>query len=118
MQHNLANQNRDTVNLLVEQIMFCSHLILTKADRIKREKLTDIAKFIQPINPFVSILSVMFGKLSIDKVLSMPAYDFHRVARLVNELKPVLESESHGDRPYNIATRVIKDASPFHPQRK
>ena len=29
MQNNLAQNKRDTVNLLVEQIMFCSHLIIT-----------------------------------------------------------------------------------------
>lgn len=117
MRHNLENQKRDMINLLVEQVMFCSHLVLTKSDRIKKEKLLEIANFIQPINPFVSILSVVFGKLSMDTVLSMPEYDFHRVALLMDELKPVLDSEATGDRPYNMATRVIKDDRPFHPQR-
>ncbi|MEM6846210.1 MAG: GTP-binding protein, partial [Bacteroidota bacterium] len=46
----------------------------------------------------------------------MPEYNFHQVALLTDELKPVLESESQGDRPYNMATRVIKDDRPFHPQ--
>ncbi|MEM9339246.1 MAG: GTP-binding protein [Bacteroidota bacterium] len=117
MQRNVTQGKRDTVNLLVEQIMFCSHLILTKADRIKEEKLLEIANAIQPINPFVSIMSVLFGKLSINQVLAMPDYDFHRVAQLADELKPVLASESHDDRPYDLATRVIKDDRPFHPQR-
>ncbi|MEM6345046.1 MAG: GTP-binding protein [Bacteroidota bacterium] len=117
MQQNLQNQKRDMINLLVEQIMFCSHLILTKADRIPKEKIQEIANFIHPINPLVSILSVLYGNLSIDKVRSFPDYDFHRVALLAKELKPVMEAEAHGDRPYNMATRVIKDDRPFHPQR-
>lgn len=117
MQHNLRNQKRDTINLLVEQIMFCSDLILTKSDRIEKEKLTDIAKFIKPINPFVSISSVLFGKLSIHQVLEMPEYNFHRVEKLFDELKPVLESESYKNYSYDIVTRVIKDDRPFHPQR-
>ena len=37
MQQNLERQQRDMVSLLVEQIMFCSHLILTKGDRIEKE---------------------------------------------------------------------------------
>lgn len=117
MQHNLQNQKRDTTNLLVEQIMFCSHLVLTKADRIEEDKLQSIAKSIHPLNPFVSVISVLWGNLSIDEVLAMPDYDYYRVAQLVEELKPVLESESHDERPYNLATRVIKDDRPFHPQR-
>ncbi|MEM6273410.1 MAG: GTP-binding protein [Bacteroidota bacterium] len=117
MQQNLREQKRDMVNLLIEQIMFCSHLILTKADRIPREKLHEIANFVQPINPYVSILSVRFGNLDIETVLAMPEYDYHRVGLLIEELKPVLEAEFNGDRPYNIATRVIKDHRPFDPQR-
>jgi len=117
MQQNLQQQKRNMVNLLIEQIMFCSHLILTKADRIPKETLQSIAKSVQPINPYVSILSMLFGNLSVEEILALPEYNYPRVAKLTNELRPVLEAESNGDRPYNMATRVIKDERPFDPQR-
>lgn len=117
MQHNLTNQLRDTTNLLVEQIMFCSHLILTKVDRIAEGKINTIASYIHELNPFVSVVSVPWGNLPIDDVLAMTEYDYHRVAQLIEELKPTLELECQDDRPYNLATRVIKDDRPFHPQR-
>ena len=117
MQSNLSQNKRDTVNLLVEQIMFCSHLILTKADRIEKEKLPHIAKQIQPINPFASIHSVSFGKLAIESLLEAKPYDYHKVDQLITELNPILESEAQSDKPYNLTTRVIKDERPFHPQR-
>ena len=117
LKQNLQSQQRDTVNLLAEQIMFCSHLILTKADRLQEGKLQDVARSIHPLNPHVNIVSVSWGKLSIDEILSLPGYNFHRVARLVDELEPVLESESLDERPYDLATRVVKDDRPFHPQR-
>jgi len=62
-------------------------------------------------------VSVPWGNLSIEEVLAMPEYNYHRVGQLVDELKPVLEAESQDERPYNLATRVIKDDRPFHPQR-
>ncbi len=117
LQYNLQIQKRDTINLLAEQIMFSSHVILTKADRLEKGKLQEIAQSIHPLNPYVSILSVPWGNLEIEELLAMPEYDYHRVAKLVEELKPVLESESQDERPYNLATRVIKDDRPFHPQR-
>lgn len=117
LQDNLHNQKRDTTNLLVEQILFCSHLVLTKSDRVEKDALQAAAQAIQTINPYVGIYSVLFGKLSIEQILDMPDYDFHRVAQLMDELKPELESDIHGERPYNLATRVIKDDRPFHPQR-
>ena len=117
MQNNIANNRRDIVNLLVEQIMFCSDLILTKTDRIENTKIEHIVKQIQAINPYVSVNPVSFGKLPIESLLDSNYYDFQRVNKLIQELKPVLEFESLVEKPYNLATRVIKDDRPFHPKR-
>lgn len=116
-QENLSTGKRDTTNLLVEQIMFCSHLILTKADRIEDERLPDIATYVQQINPLASTHSVVFGKLTIGSLFELQEYDYFQVAQLIEELKPKLEGEKHGDTPYNIESKVIKDDRPFHPER-
>ena len=117
MQKNIATGKRDTVNLLVEQIMFCSHLFLTKTDRIEENRLSDIATHIQAINPFASSHAVTFGKLKIESLFELDEYDYFKVAQLIKELNPILKSEKHGDRPYDLATKVIKDERPFHPKR-
>ena len=79
MQQNIAQGKRDMVNLLVEQIMFCSHLILTKADRINEDQLPNIASYIQAINPLVSTHSVLFGKLEIESLFELTEYDYFKV---------------------------------------
>ena len=117
MQTNINNGIRDTINLLVEQIMFCSHIFLTKSDRIEEDKLPHIASNIQKINPFASVHSVLFGKLDIDSLFELQEYNYYKVEQLIKELKPVIALESKGDRPYDLATRVIKDDRPFHPKR-
>ena len=117
MQYNLSHNQRDTLNLLVEQILFCSHLLLTKVDRIDKTKLPHIASYIQGVNPFASTHSVNFGKLDIHSLLELETYDYFRVAQLIDELQPVLDAEEEKDSPYDLATRVIKDDRPFHPQR-
>ena len=71
LQQNMMDGKRDTINLLVEQILFCSHLILTKTDRIDASKLPDIATYVQQINPLASTHSVRFGKLTIESLLSL-----------------------------------------------
>ena len=117
MQANITNYKRDIVNLLVEQIMFSSDLILTKTDRIKQEKIVHIVQQIQAINPYTSINSVSFGNLPIEYLLDSDFYDYDKVNGLIEELKPILEIESQVEKPYNLATRVIKDDRPFHPKR-
>ena len=83
MQKNLAVGKRDTVNLLVEQIMFCSHLFLTKTDRIAENRLSDIATHVQAINPFASSHAVTFGKLKIESLFELDEYDYFKVAQLI-----------------------------------
>lgn len=117
MSANLTNGKRDTVNLLVEQIMFCNFLFLTKVDRIAEDKPETIVPHIQSINPYAAVYSLLYGKLDIEYLLELEEYDYFKVAQLMEELKPVLALEEEGDRPYNLATRVIKDDRPFHPQR-
>ena len=117
MQRNIQNGERDTTNLLVEQILFSSHVLLTKADRIAQERIGVIAECLNGINPFVPVLSLPWGNLPIEDLKAIPEYDYHRVQPLIEELSPALESERSAERPYELATRVIKDDRPFHPQR-
>ena len=76
MQINITNYKRDIVNLLVEQIMFSSDLILTKTDRIKKENIAHIVQQIQDINPYTSINSISFGNLPIEYLLDSDFYDY------------------------------------------
>ena len=117
MQQNIFKGIRDTVNLLVEQIMFSSHLILTKADRIEKDKLSDVANYIQKINPHASTHSVLFGNLEIESLFELNEYDYFKVDQLIKELRPIIDSEKKDDQPYNLDSRVIKDNRPFHPER-
>tara|TARA_Y100000385_G_scaffold253043_1_gene276897 strand:- start:861 stop:2057 length:1197 start_codon:yes stop_codon:yes gene_type:complete len=117
MQQNMIEGKRETINLLVEQIMFCSHLFLTKSDRINNNKLEDIENHIKKINPFVSVNPIIFGKLSVESIFEIKEYNYDNVKILFDELQPILEAEENTDRPYNIETRVIKDDRPFHPER-
>ena len=117
LQQNMMNGKRDTINLLVEQILFCSHLILTKTDRIDASKLPDIATYVQQINPLASTHSVRFGKLTIESLFELEDYNYFKVAKLFDEIRPLLDAEEHEDRPYDLATKVIKDDRPFHPKR-
>ncbi len=117
MQRNVQSQRRDTTNLMVEQILFCNHVLLTKADRIDNEKVQLIAESIHELNPLAPVMSLPWGNLPLDDIRAMPEYDYSRVQQLLTELASSFESESSEGCDYDLATRVIKDDRPFHPQR-
>lgn len=119
MQQNIANNIRDTTNLLVEQMLFCSHLFFSKTDRITEQQLNTMASCVQQINPMVSAHALQFGNLAIEALLELEGYDYQQVSQLITELKPIVNQstdQSESD-PYNMVSSVIKDERPFHPQR-
>lgn len=112
-QRNLQAQERGTENLLAEQILFCSHLVLTKTDRLREANLSGMAQALQQINPYVSVSAISRGNLPLADVLQLPEYDFHRVAMLIDELEADVVADAAG----SIESRVIEDDRPFHPRR-
>ena len=74
MQKNMIEGKRNMVNLLVEQIMFCNHVFLTKGDRIKKNKLNEIAGYIEKINPLSHSYSIIHGKVPIESLLEIEEY--------------------------------------------
>lgn len=115
-QENVRQQRRGVEDLLAEQLLFCSHLMLTKVDRLPADSVMKIARTLHPINPGVAIVALPWGNLELDDVLAMPDYDFQRVATLIEELEAAIEHPSE-HQPYDIESRVIHDDRPFHPQR-
>lgn len=115
-QENVRQQRRGVEDLLAEQLLFCSHLMLTKVDRLPADSVMKIARTLHPINPGVAIVALPWGNIELDDVLAMPDYYFQRVATLIEELEAAIEHPSE-HQPYDIESRVIHDDRPFHPQR-
>ncbi len=118
---NLATGRRGIENLLAEQIMFASRILLSKMDRVPVETLRTVAQAIHPINPYADIMGMQWGNVRLADVLALPPYDHARVATLGAELtgwdREHGTSSMSGAGDYRIDSIVISDPRPFHPQR-
>ncbi|MEM6683842.1 MAG: GTP-binding protein, partial [Pseudomonadota bacterium] len=118
---NLAENVRGIENLLAEQIMFATRILLSKMDRVPKAHLRTVGKSIHPINPSADIIGMEWGNLKLSDVLAMPTYDHHRVAKLGAELSEW--EAAHGTSTmasaadYQLDSIVISDPRPFHPRR-
>ncbi|MEM6407015.1 MAG: GTP-binding protein [Pseudomonadota bacterium] len=112
---------RGIENLLAEQIMFANRVVLSKSDKVPREVLQQVAEAVHPLNPYADVMAMQWGNLPLEKLLAMPPYDFHRVAKLGEELtqwESAHKSSSIAQpETYALASRVLRDPRPFHPQR-
>ena len=117
MQKNMIDNKRGPINLLVEQILFSSNVFLTKADKVYDDNVKEIYKQVKQINPNTDINSVIYGNLSIEFLFNLKEYNYYIVDKLFYELQPILDKEEKIDKPYNLASNIIKDDRPFHPER-
>ena len=76
-------------SLLAEQIMFCKALVNQKRPFCTFYVVTG-ARAIHPPIPGCNY-GPCPGKLQLDELLSMPDYDFHRVALLIDELQDAID---------------------------
>ncbi|MFZ4831911.1 CobW family GTP-binding protein [Rouxiella sp. Mn2063] len=119
-QANLQAGVRGMENLLVEQIMLSSQVLLTKSDRLTVEHIQKIGRILHPLNPYIDILATQWGRLDAGHVLNLPDYNFQLVKQLMAELEDVMAVEPVTiDKPayFDLQTRVIDERRPFHPQR-
>lgn len=117
LQANLMQGKRDITNLLAEQVLFASHVILTKTERLNPEQTQQIGQALQKINPYVPILAVSWGKLALAELMQLPTYRFSLVEQLIDELKEAVEQDGAEASLYQMETVLIEDDRPFHPQR-
>ncbi len=118
---NLAAGQRGVENLLAEQIMFASRILLSKMDRVAMDTLRSVAEAIHPINPGADIVAMKWGNVSLSDVLALPPYDHTRVAMLGAELTEWDATNGTSSmasaEDYRIGSIVISDPRPMHPQR-
>lgn len=78
----LLNENldeEDIENLLVEQIEYCTTIILNKIDEVTEEEKADVLAVIKALQPEAEIIETTFGNVEVGKILSTNNFDYERI---------------------------------------
>lgn len=79
---NLLNKNLeedDIENLLVEQIEYCTTIVLNKIDEVTPEEKADVLAVIKALQPEAEIIETTFGKVETGKILSTNKFDYEEI---------------------------------------
>lgn len=78
----LLNENldeEDIENLLVEQIEYCTTIVLNKIDEVTEEEKADVLAVIKALQPEAEIIETTFGKVDVAKILSTSKFDYEEI---------------------------------------
>lgn len=73
-------EDEDIENLLIQQIEFCSTIILNKTDMVDDEQLDRVKTMIRALQPKARIIESTYGKVPVADVLDTKCYNFEDTA--------------------------------------
>lgn len=109
--------DRNVVDLLIEQIEFCNVIILNKIDLIDEAQRQKLYGIIRSLNPQAQIIDAQFGIVPLAAVLDTGLFDFDQAAQAPGWLKELRGEHTPETAEYGITSFVFRARRPFHPQR-
>lgn len=108
---------RNVVDLLIDQIEFCDVIILNKVDLINEDEKQKLFGILHSLNPRAKIEVSEFGQVNLDCVLNTNLFDFNAAAQAPGWLKELRGEHTPETEEYGIQSFVYRARRPFHPQR-
>lgn len=111
------DDERNVVDLLIDQIEFCDVIVLNKVDLINSEEKENLFGILHSLNPRAKIEISEFGQVKLDKILNTNLFDFNEAAQAPGWLKELRGEHIPETEEYGITSFVYRARKPFHPQR-
>ena len=94
----LLNDNldeEDIENLLIQQIEYCTTIILNKVDLVTDEEKADVIEVIRALQPKAKIIETVQGKVDVGEVLSTHRFDYEDILQSAGWIQAMeLEGEN------------------------
>ena len=87
----------DIESLLVQQIEFCSTLVINKKDLVTEDEFKKVRKVIEVLHPGVKIIETDHGKVDVGEILATSSFDFESVYASAGWCKQLEEGEVDDD---------------------
>lgn len=87
----------DIENLLVEQIEYCTTIVLNKIDEVTPEEKADVLAVIKALQPEAEIIETTFGKVEAGKILSTNKFDYEEILESPGWMKAMAGHEHEDD---------------------
>ena len=96
MQDNLDEE--DIENLLIQQIEFCTTIVLNKIDDVNEKEKADVLEVIKALQPDAKIIETNYGKVDVKDILSTNNFDYRKIIQSAGWVKAMeLEGENSED---------------------
>lgn len=93
----------DVESLIIEQIEFCTKIIINKTDCVSKEQLEEVKAVIKALQPDAEILEANYGKVELDKILNTKSFEYEKASLSATWIKKLNEqvAEEHDEHEHH-----------------
>ncbi len=96
------NDDEDVESLLIQQIEFCTTIVLNKVNEVTAEQLATLKAVIRQLQPEANIIETNYGKVNVKDVLDTGAFNFLRAGKSAGWIRSLQSFDAanaagHGD---------------------
>ena len=106
----------DVESLLIQQIEFCTTLVLNKCDRVTPEQVAELKAIVRGLQPYARIVEAVNGNVPMDELLNTGRFSFDEAygsAAWVDAMEHPEEHENPEVLEYDVSTFVYQRRQPF-----
>jgi G3E family GTPase len=112
------DDNREVVDLLIDQIEFCNVLVINKTDMISKKKLIELEKVLRKLQPDAEFIQTTYGQLDTADLLNRSRFDFEKASSSAGWIKELAAGEHIPEtEEYGISSFVYRRRLPFSSER-
>lgn len=108
---------RDVVDLLIEQVEFADVLILNKTDLLSEAEAGQLEGILRHLNPGAELLRAVHGRIPLRAILDTGRFDMERAAASPGWLRELRGEHVPETIEYGITSFVYRARRPMHPKR-
>ncbi|MGX1262526.1 G3E family GTPase [Rossellomorea marisflavi] len=108
---------REIVDLLIDQIEFANVILLNKTDLVAEESVNELRGVLRKLNADARIIESSHAKVDLGEVLNTGAFQLEAASQSAGWIKELQEEHVPETDEYNISSFVYRRVRPFHPGR-
>ncbi len=111
------DDERNIVDLLIDQVEFANVILLNKIDLVTEEDLEFLEHLLRKLNPRAELIRTRKGEVPLAKILNTGRFNFEEATLSPGWLTEIRGEHVPETEVHQISSFVYRRSLPFHPQR-
>lgn len=114
---NDGTDDREVIDLLIDQIEFANVILLNKIDLITTDDCEELKRLLMQLNPDAKIYGTQDSVIDLNLIMNTNLFDLEKASQSAGWIKELNSEHMPETEEYGIASFVYRRRKPFHAER-